>query len=68
MKSDLADIQVQFQTQTEKAVCVRAYEGATDSWVPKSACEIDGPNDPPRRGDIVTLTASQRLLEERGLV
>lgn len=69
MKSDLQDVDVIFQTQTDKAVCVRSDEASTkDIWLPKSACVFDGANVPPRRGDVVILTASEKLLVEKGLV
>lgn len=64
MKSDLHDIEVTYQTENHKAVCVRGADAA-DVWLPKSACEIDGDR---RRGGVVTLTAPERLLIERGLV
>ena len=41
MKSDLHDMEVIYQHRTEKAVCVRQYEGADDVWIPLSACEIE---------------------------
>lgn len=70
MKSDLIDIEVIFQTQTEKAVCVRSDEASKeDIWIPKSLCQVDGHlREPPWRGDQVTLTAPQKVLEEKGLV
>jgi len=65
MKSDLTDIDVIFQHATDRAVCVRAEEGGGDVWIPLSVCEVEGDR---RRGGVVTLTASERLLTERGLV
>ena len=65
MRSDLHDIEVVFQTQTERAICVRPEEAGEDVWLPKSQCEIDGE---PVRGSIVTLTAGERLLNEKGLI
>ena len=65
MRSDLTDIEVIFQTETERAVCVRDAEGGTDVWIPKSLCEVEGDR---LRGRTVTLTASERLLTEKGLV
>lgn len=68
-RSDLEDVDVVFQYQTEKAVCVRSDEfSQMDIWIPKSLCEIQGPNHTPRRGDIVTLTAGVRTLTEKGLI
>jgi len=65
MKSDLTDIEVIFQHATDRAVCVRAEERGEDVWIPLSVCEVEGDR---RRGGVVTLTASERLLTERGLV
>ena len=65
MKSDLHDIEVIYQTETERAVCVRETEDGDDVWIPKSLCEVDGET---RRGGIVTLTAGERILQERGLI
>lgn len=65
MKSDLKDIEVIFQHATERAVCVRADEDGEDIWIPLSGCEVEGDR---RRGGVVTLTASERLLTEKGLI
>lgn len=65
MRSDLADIEVIFQTETERAVCIRDEDGGADVWIPKSLCEVEGDR---LRGRTVTLTASERLLTEKGLV
>jgi len=64
MKSDLQDIEVQYQTETDRAFCVRIVDGE-DVWLPKAACEVEGQL---HRGGTVTLTASARLLTEKGLV
>jgi hypothetical protein len=66
MKSTIHDISVQFQHQTEAAVCVREVEDGPDIWVPKSRCEIFPPQ--PMRGQIVTLTSDEWTLQEKGLV
>lgn len=66
MKSDLQDIEVVFVTQTEKAFAVKVDEVSTKLvWLPKSQCEIDGVLS---AGRVVTLTASEGLLVEKGLV
>lgn len=66
MKSDLQDIDVIYQTETEKAFCVRADEASKkDVWVPKSQCEVEGNRI---RGGKVTLTASEQTLIDKGLV
>lgn len=65
MKSDLHDIDVIFQHATDRAVCVRADEDGEDQWIPLALCEVEGNRV---RGGAITLTAPQRILEERGLV
>jgi hypothetical protein len=65
MRSDLHDIEVIFQTSSERAFCVRSEEDGDDVWLPKSGCEIEGPLE---RGAIVTLTAGARLLTDKGLI
>lgn len=66
MKSDLVDISVQFQHQTEDAVCVRTEEGGADIWIPKSQCQIEQTD--PRRGHYVLLTTDEATATEKGLV
>ena len=66
MRSDIHDIEVQYQHRTERAVCVRPYEGAADVWLPLSDVEIDPAEA--RRGDTVTLTCPERLLLDKGLI
>ena len=65
MKSTLCDIEVIYQTETERAVCVREDERTDDTWLPKAECEIDGTLE---RGTVVTLTAPEWLLTEKGLI
>lgn len=65
VKSDLIDIEVIYQTRTERAVCVREIEDGEDVWLPLSQVEVDGPF---RRGGTVTLTGPERLLTEKGLL
>lgn len=66
MKSDIIDISVQFQHQTEAAVCVRAEEAGQDIWIPKSRCEIHQTD--PRRGHYILLTTDEATAIEKGLV
>lgn len=66
MKSNITDIEVQFQHQTDAAVCVRAVEDGDDIWIPKSRCEIE-PTDP-RHGHYVLLTTDEATATEKGLV
>lgn len=66
MKSNLHDIEVIFQTQTLKGICVRKDERSKeDIWLAKSQCEVDGVLE---RGRVVTITVPQPVLEEKGLV
>lgn len=65
MKSDLIDIEVIFQAATDRAYCVREFEGGEDIWLPKSKCQIDGEE---KRGAVVPLTAPEWLLMEKGLI
>ena len=65
MKSNLHDIEAIYQHATARAVCVRADEDSEDVWIPLSMCEVDGDR---RRGGVVTLTAPEPLLTEKGLV
>lgn len=66
MKSDLVDVSVQFQHQTDGAVCVRAVEDGPDIWIPKSRCEIQQTD--PRRGHYVLLTTDEATAIEKELV
>ena len=66
MKSDIVEISVQFQHQTEAAVCVREVEGGPDIWIPKSRCEILQTD--PRRGHYVLLTTDEHTATEKGLI
>ncbi len=66
MKSDILDISVQFQHQTDNAVCVRAVEDGADIWIPKSRCEIQQTD--PRRGHYVLLTTDETTATEKGLI
>lgn len=65
-KSNLVDISVQYQTETEKAVCVRSEEDGQDIWIPKSRCEILQSN--PARGHYVLLTTDEAMATEKGLI
>lgn len=65
-RSNIIDISVQFQHQTEDAVCVRAVEDGPDIWIPKSRCEIQQTD--PRRGHYVLLTTDETTAIEKELV
>lgn len=66
MKSNLLDISVQFQHQTEDAVCIREIENGPDIWIPKSRCEIL--QTKPMRGNYVLLTTDENTAIEKGLI
>lgn len=68
MRSNLHDIDVIYQHQTERAFCVRETEGGPDIWIPKVRCEIDANDGHLRRGAVVTLTADEDILSEKGLI
>lgn len=69
MRSDIHDIDVIFQHQTERAVCIRETEGGDDIWLPKSSCEIEAKDGGDLgRGCVATLTAREGVLIEKGLI
>jgi hypothetical protein len=63
-RSDLVDLAVILKRETEKAYCVDAG-GRHDVWVPKSLCELERADRP---GKTDTLTLSERLATEKGLI
>lgn len=68
-RSDLADIQVIYQTRTERAVCVREVEDSPDIWFPLADVEVYRDDDlPPSRGEVVTLTGPEWLMVRKGLL
>lgn len=63
------DVEVVFQTQTDRAVCVNQTDDGfigADIWIPKSRCEIDPPH--PHRGDLITLSTDESMAEEKDLI
>lgn len=64
-RSNIVDIEVQFQHQTDGAVCVRLDEDSDDIWLPKSRCEIEP--SAPSRGEVITLTTDESTAVEKGL-
>ena len=66
MKSDIVEISVQFQHQTDSAVCVRVVEDGTDIWIPKTRCEILQTD--PRRSHYILLTTDETTATEKGLI
>lgn len=71
MHSTIEDVEVIYQTQTDKAICVRKHErDKADVWIPKSQAEIE-PAEPGTelyRGAVAVLSAPENLLIEKGLV
>lgn len=68
MRSDLIDLTVIYQHQTERAACIRETEGGKDIWIPLSQCEIEARDGDLTRGCVATLTAPERVLTEKGLL
>jgi len=68
MRSDIYDLEVIYQHQTERAVCVREIEDGPDIWIPLSLCEIAAKTGDLRRGCIAILTAQEGVLQEKGLI
>lgn len=66
MKSDLIEFTVQFQHQTDRAVCIRQVEDGPDVWIPKSQCEIY-PSDP-MRGSTVEITLPESVAYQKDLI
>lgn len=68
-RSDLADVQVIYQTSTERAVCVREDEDGPDIWFPFADVEVYREDElPPSRGDVVTLTGPEWLMVRKGML
>lgn len=71
MRSNIEDVEVIYQAQTEKAFCVRKHERDKDDiWIPKAQAEIE-PAEPGTelyRGAAAVLSAPEPLLIEKGLV
>lgn len=66
MRSDIHDVEVIYEHQTAKAVLVKRNRDDQEGvWLPKSMCEFE-PSDP-TKGDIITLSAKETFLIEKGL-
>ena len=65
MKSDLADVDVEFLYQTEKAILLVNLKNK-QVWLPKSQCEINQRN--PKRHATVILTAQESLLIDKEFI
>lgn len=59
-----------YQTENPIAVCVRETEDGPDVWLPASQVEVEPAVQslPLERGSVVTVTAPEWLLVERGLI
>jgi len=64
----VVDLSVQFQTQTDGAVCIRETEDGDDIWIPKTQCELEPGFENPSRGDIIGITVEEGVAKEKGLV
>lgn len=60
MKSNLIDITVTLVHETEKAWLVN--DGSKKVWIPKSLAELE------QNGPTWTLTLTERLAQEKGLI
>ena len=56
-----------YQTQTDRAVCVREDEDGEDVWLPLSQVSLDELTEPDR-GDAITIVGPQWLFEAKGLL
>lgn len=64
----IEDVECIFQTQTERAVCVRSDETSKeDIWLPLAQVEVDAPKGL-IRGAVVTVTGPVALLQDKGLL
>ena len=68
MRSDIYDLEVIYQHQTERAVCIREIEDGPDVWIPLSLCEIATKTGDLHRGCVTILTAQEGILQEKGLI
>ena len=64
MESDLIDLTVQKLHETEKAVLVTVDIPERGVWIPKSRCEVE----PSATGGLHTITLSEQLALEKGLI
>ena len=69
MRSDVIDVEVIYQTETDRAVCVREDDGDDDIWLPLSQVEIERKDGGElRRGCVAVLTGPEWLLTDKGLL
>ncbi|PJN96858.1 hypothetical protein CNY89_00165 [Amaricoccus sp. HAR-UPW-R2A-40] len=69
MRSDIEEVDVIFQTMTDRAVCVRGDEDGEDIWLPLSQVEIeDMEGRELRRGRPAILSGPEWLLTDKGLL
>ena len=69
MRSDIEEVDVTFQTMTDRAVCVRGDEDGEDIWLPLSQVEIEQQQGGAlRRGCVAILSGPEWLLTDKGLL
>lgn len=68
-RSNIHDITVLFETETDKAFGVKEYEGAPTVFFPKSKSEcVPHEGSMLVKGKPCQITAEEWLLEEKGLI
>jgi hypothetical protein len=66
MRSDLIDLSLFLEHETEQAILVHDGDDKKKAvWLPKSACEVERDIMRPR---LITVTLPERLAIEKGLV
>lgn len=68
MEGEHYDVDVVFQTSTPMAICVRGDDEGRDVWLPRSLIRTRPKVNDMLRGDLVTVSAPEWLLEREGLV
>ena len=66
-RSELTTAEAIFETETDAAICVVADEDDMRGiWIAKSISTLDPPH--PDKGDTVTITAFEWVLQQKGLI
>lgn len=69
MSKQLEEIKVYFLHQTDSAILVNLDGGNEGVWLPKSQIEWDGSDGyEPKRRAVITVTAPEWLLMDKGLI
>lgn len=67
--SRVVDLQVMYQTRTDKAVCVNGEKNLEkDVWLPLDETEVFEDLDLAIRGDLINVTIPEWLAEREGLI